>query len=54
MATYLFSALADGQAISFSANSDVLNFDQSVIAGADLRVGAVGSNVVKFCDTNWA
>ena len=31
MATYLFSALADGQAISFSLNSNVLNFDQWVV-----------------------
>src|ERR687895_338960 len=44
MATYQFSALADGQSISFSPGSDVLNFDQSVIAAADIRVMTVGSN----------
>ena len=44
MATYQLSALSDGQAISFSPSGDVLNFDQSAIAAADIRVTASGSN----------
>jgi serralysin len=46
MATYQFSALSDGQAIAFSPTVDVLNFDQSAIAAADIRVTVSGSNVV--------
>ena len=46
MATYQFSALADGQAISFSPNADLLNFDQTAIAAADIRVSVSGSNVI--------
>ncbi len=46
MATYQFSALSDGQAIAFSPTVDVLNFDQSAIAAADIRVTLSGSNVV--------
>ena len=38
MAVFQFSALSDGQAISFNPNSDVLNFDQTAIAAVDLRV----------------
>ena len=38
MAVYQFSALADGQAISFSPNSDVLNFDQSVLSDFGVTV----------------
>ena len=45
MATYQFSALADGQAISFNPNADILNFDQTVIAAADIRAVAEGSNL---------
>jgi hypothetical protein len=46
VAVYQFSALSDGQSISFNPNADRLNFDQPEIAGADLRVGAAESNVV--------
>jgi len=46
VATYQFSALADGQAVSFNPNADRLNFDQSAIAAADIRVTAVGSNLL--------
>jgi Ca2+-binding RTX toxin-like protein len=45
MATYQFSALSDGQAISFNPSSDVLNFDQSFIGAADLRVVTEGSSI---------
>jgi hypothetical protein len=45
VATYQFSALSDGQAISFSPTADVLNFDPA-IAAADIRVTVSGSNVV--------
>src|SRR5678816_4019447 len=45
MAVYQFSALADGQAISFNAGVDRLNFDQTAIAGGDLEVTAEGSAV---------
>ena len=55
MATYQFSALADGQAITFNPNADVLNFDQTAIAGADIRAVAEGANlritVVSGADT---
>jgi Ca2+-binding RTX toxin-like protein len=44
MATYQFSALSDGQAISFNPTADVLNFDQSAIAAADLRVTVSGTS----------
>jgi Ca2+-binding RTX toxin-like protein len=43
MATYNFSALADGQSVSFRPGVDVLRFDQSVISAADLRITALGS-----------
>jgi Ca2+-binding RTX toxin-like protein len=45
--TYEFSALSDGQAISFSLGPtpEVLNFDQTAIAAADIRPVAEGSNV---------
>jgi Ca2+-binding RTX toxin-like protein/glucose/arabinose dehydrogenase len=42
--TYQFSTLSDGQAISFSPSANGLNFDQSAIAAADIRVAASGSN----------
>jgi len=45
MAVFQFSALNDGQSIAFNPNADVLNFDQSFIAAADLRVTAVGTNL---------
>ena len=44
MAVFNFSALADGQAISFDPDADVLNFDETAIAAADIRVVAVGSD----------
>jgi hypothetical protein len=37
MTVFCFSALSDGQAISFNPNADVLNFDQSAIAAAVRR-----------------
>jgi Ca2+-binding RTX toxin-like protein len=45
MAVFQFSALSDGQAISFNPNADVLNFDQTAIAAADLQVTQVGTNI---------
>lgn len=45
MATYQFSALADGQAITFNPSADILNFDQASIAGADIRAVAEGANL---------
>jgi Ca2+-binding RTX toxin-like protein len=44
MATYRFSTLRDGQSVSFRPGLDVLNFDQSAIAAADIRVFASGAN----------
>jgi len=46
VAVYQFSALSDGQSISFNPTADRLNFDQSAIAAADLRVTAVGSSLL--------
>jgi len=45
MALFQFSALNDGQSIAFNPNADVLNFDQTTIAAADLRATVVGTNV---------
>src|SRR2546426_6892041 len=45
MAVYQFSALSDGQSVSFDANSDVLNFDQTTIAAADIRTSVDGSDL---------
>ena len=45
MAVFRFSALSDGQSISFTPTADVLNFDQTTIAAADLRVTQVGSDI---------
>src|SRR5437764_7754868 len=45
MAVRNFSALTNGQAISFDPNADVLNFDQTTISAANLNVAADGSNV---------
>jgi Ca2+-binding RTX toxin-like protein len=45
MAFYRFSMLRDGQSIRFTPTADVLNFDQSVITAADIRVTASGSNI---------
>src|SRR5438309_11325016 len=44
MAIYNFSALANGQAISFNSNSDVLNFDQTAISAGNLSVDLQGSD----------
>src|SRR5688572_2222450 len=52
MAVYQFSALSDGQAISFNPNADRLNFDQTAISAADVRAVAEGSGVrVTWLDT---
>src|SRR5215212_449725 len=45
MAVYTFSALANGQAIAFNPNSDVLNFDQTAISAAGLGVAVEGTSV---------
>ena len=45
MAVFRFSALSDGQSLVFNPNADVLNFDQTTVAAADLRVTQVGSNI---------
>jgi Ca2+-binding RTX toxin-like protein len=45
MAVFQFSALSDGQVISFNPTADVLNFDQTAIAAADLRVTFDGPGV---------
>jgi len=45
MAVYQFSALSDGQAISFDPDADVLNFDQAAISAASLRAAIEGSNL---------
>jgi Ca2+-binding RTX toxin-like protein len=45
MAVFQFSALSDGQSLVFNPNADVLNFDQTTIAAADLRVTQLGSNI---------
>src|ERR1051325_7904287 len=44
MATYNFSALSNGQAISFNPGSDVLNFDQTAISAGNLQVALQGSD----------
>src|SRR4051812_8302310 len=46
MAVTNFSALANGQAISFDPNADVLNFDQTAISAANLDFTAQGANVL--------
>jgi Ca2+-binding RTX toxin-like protein len=45
MAVYQFSALSDGQAISFNASVDRLNFDQTTIAAGDLTLEQTGSGL---------
>jgi Ca2+-binding RTX toxin-like protein len=45
VATYQFSALSDGQSISFNPNADILNFDQTSIAGADVSAATEGANL---------
>src|SRR5690349_20684567 len=44
MATYNFSALSSGQAISFNPTSDVLNFDQTAISAGNLQVDLQGTD----------
>lgn len=45
MAVYQFSALSDGQAISFDPSADVLNFDQAAISAAGLRAAIEGGHL---------
>src|SRR6478672_7500835 len=45
MAVFRFSALSDGQSLVFNPTADVLNFDQTTIAAADLQVTQVGTNI---------
>jgi Ca2+-binding RTX toxin-like protein len=45
VAVYQFSALSDGQAISFNPNADALNFDQTAISAADVRATAEGTSI---------
>src|SRR6185369_5266220 len=45
MAVFRFSALSDGQSLVFNPNADVLSFDQTTIAAADLQVTQVGTNI---------
>jgi trimeric autotransporter adhesin len=55
VATYQFSALSDGQSISFNPNADILNFDRSLISAADIRVSAEGANLrVAVLEGAWA
>src|SRR3954469_2811148 len=44
MAIYNFSALSNGQAISFNPSSDTLNFDQTAISAGNLSVDLQGSD----------
>jgi Ca2+-binding RTX toxin-like protein len=45
MAVYQFSALTDGQAISFNPSADQLRFDQTTIAAGDLTLSVEGSGL---------
>jgi Ca2+-binding RTX toxin-like protein len=45
MAVFRFSALSDGQSLVFNPTADVLNFDQTTVAAADLRVTEVGTSI---------
>jgi Ca2+-binding RTX toxin-like protein len=45
MAVYQFSALSDGQGISFDPSVDRLNFDQTAIAAGDLSLTMAGSSL---------
>jgi Ca2+-binding RTX toxin-like protein len=45
MATYQFSALANGQSVSFNPGVDVLNFDNSFIGAADIGLTVDGTNL---------
>src|SRR5438309_127671 len=44
MAIYNFSALSNGQAISFNPNGDVLNFDQTAISAGNLAADLQSSD----------
>src|ERR671931_1349361 len=44
MAVYNFSALSNGQAITFNPSADVLNFDQTAISAGNLQVDLQGSD----------
>ena len=44
MAVFQFSALSDGQSISFNPDADVLNIDPFGISAANLRVTATGTS----------
>ena len=44
MTTYNFSALSNGQAISFNPNGDVLNFDQTAISAGNLAADLQSSD----------
>jgi len=44
VATYQFSALANGQAISFDPDADLLNFDVTDVAAADIKVTHSGAD----------
>jgi len=45
MAVYQFSALANGQAISFNPSADQLQFDQTTVSAAAVTVVAEGANL---------
>ena len=45
MAVYQFSALSDGQSISFDPFADRLNFDQTTIAAGDLTFAHEGADL---------
>ena len=47
MTVYQFSALSDGQVIEFDPTEDVLNFDQSAIAAADLRFTEIPFDAIR-------
>src|SRR5262245_9030863 len=47
MAVFRFSALSDGQAISFNPDTDVLNFDPTDVAAAQLNV-TVSANTTRL------
>jgi len=45
VAVFQFSALSDGQAISFNPDADVLNFDQTALSAAEVRATVEGTSV---------
>src|SRR5690349_19544763 len=44
MAVLRFSALSDGQSLAFNPDTDVLNFDQTDVAAAQLAVTVSGND----------